>query len=148
MQRIGIKIEANAKLYVVGIATYWRIPRKFLYFTTTDPPPPSANIYRKKERFLLYCSIRSCREAHGASVVLAGGDTDKCMPRNLSIGSYSDDVKVCIGFYLDSYSLVTCRFHRVMKWAKLQSLGRDGRGHILIYDRWSISFKTVSRYYL
>jgi hypothetical protein len=25
--------------------------------------------------------------------------------RNLSIGRYSDDVKVCIGFYLDSYSL-------------------------------------------
>ncbi len=36
---------------------------------------------------------------------MGGGDTDKCMPRNPSIGRYSDDVKVCIGFYLDSYSL-------------------------------------------
>jgi hypothetical protein len=35
-----------------------------------------------------------------------GGDTDNCMPWNLSIGRYSDDVKVCIGFSLDSYSLV------------------------------------------
>jgi hypothetical protein len=34
-----------------------------------------------------------------------GGDTDKCRPRNPSIGRYSDDVKVCIAFYIDSYSL-------------------------------------------
>jgi hypothetical protein len=28
------------------------------------------------------------------------------LPQNPSIGRYSDDIKVCIGFYLDSYSLV------------------------------------------
>jgi hypothetical protein len=50
-QRIGIKIEANANLYVVGITTYWRILWQFLYLTPTDPPPPPAktNIGRKRD---------------------------------------------------------------------------------------------------
>jgi hypothetical protein len=58
------------------------------YFTPTNPPPPPANIYREKERFL------------------GGGGIKTNVCRGIpSIGRYSDDVKVCIGFYLDSYSL-------------------------------------------
>jgi hypothetical protein len=99
-QRIGIKIEANANLYVVGIATCWQIPRQFLYSISlplTLPLPLQTYIARKRD-------------------LLGGGDTEKCMPRNPSIGCYSDDVKVCIGFYLNSYSLPVTNCAKIDDW--------------------------------
>jgi hypothetical protein len=111
-QRIGIKIEANANLYIVGIETYWQIPRQFLYsisLSLTLPLPLQTYIVRKRDSY--YTVVWEAAEKLMALVwfFLGGGgeNTNKCMPRNPSIGRYFDNVKVCIGFYLDSYSLMS-----------------------------------------
>ncbi len=59
-QRIGIKIEPNANLYVVGIATFLRIPR---HAFVCIPPP-------KKSLFLV---IYVCRGRGSVSLCHRGG---------------------------------------------------------------------------
>jgi hypothetical protein len=65
-------------------------------------------------------------------VLSGGGDTDKCMPRNLSIGRYSDDVKVCIGFYLDSYSLLLPQDSGKREWGVVSLLISARWGGVLM----------------
>ncbi len=105
--RIGINIEAVTSLYVVGITTYWRIQQHA--FVCIPSPPRKNHTSAMSFSAASHTTYSIIGISLSCIICLQGrvrGSEIQKLPRNPSIGSYSDGIKVCIGFYLDSYSLV------------------------------------------
>ncbi len=88
------------------------------FYISLPLTPPPLQTYIERKRVSYYTVVWEAAQKLMTLVWFflgeGGGDKDKCMLWNPSINRYSYDVKVCIGFYLDSYSLVYCisRFNR------------------------------------